>query len=85
MKSVISDDWSLVDKTHIAVRDTAANIISAFNQPGCDIIDCDCINHVLQLALNDEVLEQQNVKNLKAMLILHAYKNRIKAFFPLII
>ena len=65
MKSVISDDWSLVDKTHIAVRDTAANIISAFNQPGCDIIDCDCINHVLRLALNDEVLEQQNVKNLK--------------------
>ena len=62
---MISDDWSLVDKTHIAVRDSAQNIISAFHQPGCNIIDCSCINHILQLTINDEIFNQQNVKNLK--------------------
>ena len=60
----MSGDWKLIDKTHIAVRDTAANIISAFNQPGCHIIDTDCINHVLQLSIKDEVFDQKNVKNL---------------------
>ena len=36
----------------IALRDSAQNMISAFEQPGCNICDVSCCIHILQLVVS---------------------------------
>lgn len=58
------EKWKVLDKTTVTVSDTAANMIKMMDFLPDHITHNPCLNHVLQLAINDEVLEKAEIKNL---------------------
>ena len=58
------EKWKVLDKTTVTVSDTAANMIRMMDFLPDHITHNPCLNHVLQLAINDEVLEKPEIKNL---------------------
>ena len=58
------EDWEIFVLTLVALRDGAFNMVNAFEQPGCHIIDIHCLCHILQLVIGGEVLNMASVKKL---------------------
>ena len=56
--------WKVLDKTTVCVSDTAANMIKMMEYLPNDMEHNDCLNHVLQLSINDEILEKPEIKNI---------------------
>ena len=56
--------WKVLDKTNVTVSDTAANMIKMMEFLPSHIVHNGCLNHVLQLSINDEILEKPEVKNI---------------------
>ena len=62
LDSVIKD-WNIQDKMGLCVRDNAANMKSAFRLEISTLKSIGCLNHTLQLSINDEVFSQASVEN----------------------
>ena len=60
----VLEEWEILVITTVALRDGARNMINAFQQPGCYIIDIHCLIHVIQLVINGQVLSMASVKKL---------------------
>ena len=58
--------WKVLDKTTVVVSDTAANMLCMMNFLPNDMERVNCLNHVLQLAINDEVFEKPEVTSIIA-------------------
>ena len=58
------EKWKVLDKTTVTVSDTAANMLRMMRFLPEHIVHNSCLNHVLQLTINDEVLEKPEIKNL---------------------
>ena len=56
------EEWNLFVITLWALRDGAHNMIAAFNQPGCIIIDIHCLIHAIMLVIDGNVLKLASVK-----------------------
>ena len=54
--------WGVLDKTTVVVSDTAANMLKMMDYLPNDMEHNSCLNHVLQLVINDEVFEKQEIK-----------------------
>ena len=57
-------DWNILDKTGLCLRDNASNVTAAFNVEGCTLQSVGCLNHSLQLAINDAVFSMPSIKAL---------------------
>ena len=58
------EKWKVLEKTTVTVSDTAANMVKMFEFLPSHIVHNGCLNHVLQLVVNDEILEKPEVKNI---------------------
>ena len=58
------EKWKVLDRTTVTVSDTAANMIRMMAFLPSHIVHNSCLNHVLQLTINDEVLEKPEIKNI---------------------
>ena len=58
------EKWKVLDRTTVTVSDTAANMIRMMAFLPSHIVHNNCLNHVLQLTINDEVLEKPEIKNI---------------------
>jgi hypothetical protein len=58
--------WKVLDKTTVVVSDTASNMLRMMEFLPNDMKHNDCLNHVLQLAINDEVFVKPEVTNIVA-------------------
>ncbi len=57
-------DWNLSSKVKLCLRDNAANVAAAFEEPGCTFESAGCLNHLPQLAIKDEFLSLPSVQAL---------------------
>ena len=60
------ESWKIIDKTTVCVSDTASNMLKMMEYLPNSMEHCDCLNHVFQLAINDEILEKPEIKNIVA-------------------
>ena len=67
------EKWKVLDKTTVTVSDTAANMIKMMEFLPAHMTHNGCLNHVLQLAINDEVLDKPEIKNV--ILSVRAFTN----------
>jgi hypothetical protein len=58
------EKWTVLNRTTVTVSDRAANMIRMMRFLPSLISQNDCLNHVLQLTINDEVLEKPEIKNI---------------------
>ena len=58
------DAWGITEAVGVVTTDTAANMHKMMDYLPYHFIHGDCINHVLQLVIKDELLEKASVKNL---------------------
>ena len=58
------EKWKVLEKTTVTVSDTAANMGKKFEFLPSHIVHNGCLNYVLQLVVNDEILEKPEVKNI---------------------
>ena len=56
--------WKVLDKTNVVVSDSASNMLKMMEFLPNDMEHNSCLNHVLQLVINDEVFEKPEVKNI---------------------
>ena len=56
--------WKVLDKTTVCVSDTAATMIRMMEYLPNDKEHNDCLNHFLQLSINDEILEKPEIKSI---------------------
>ena len=55
-------DWGLIDKVTKALRDSAANMVAAFESDLSNIEAFACLLHLLQLVINEKLLQLASVK-----------------------
>jgi hypothetical protein len=67
------EKWKVLDKTTVTVSDTASNMLKMMQFLPEHMTHNGCLNHVLQLTINDEVLEKPEVKNM--ILSVRAFTN----------
>jgi hypothetical protein len=60
----IAQEWELSEKIKVCLRDNAANVKAAFNEPGCVYKSAGCLNHSLQLVIKKELFCLQSVEDL---------------------
>ena len=58
--------WKVLDRTHVVISDTASNMIKSMEFLPNSMEHCGCLNHIMQLSINDEVFEKAEVKNIIA-------------------
>ena len=58
--------WKVLDKTTVVISDTASNMLKCMEFLPNDMEHCGCLNHVLQLSINDETFEKPEIKNIMA-------------------
>ena len=63
MVSVLQD-WDILHMIGPCLRDNAANMKAAFKLPECSLRSLGCINHTLQLSINDEIFKLPSVETL---------------------
>ena len=61
-----ADSLKVIDKTTVCVSDTAANMLKMMDYLPNNMEHCDCLNHVFQLFINDEILQKPEIKNIVA-------------------
>jgi hypothetical protein len=59
-----AEDWDITTKIGVCLRDNAANVKAAFNEPGCLFESAGCLNHSLQLVIKKELFELESVETL---------------------
>ena len=57
------DSWKVFDKTTVMISDTASNMIKAAEYLP-SLVHSGCLNHIIQLSINHEILEKPSIKNL---------------------
>jgi len=67
------EDWKVLDKTTVCVSDTASNMLKSMEYLPTHMIHNGCMNHILQLSINDELLEKPAVKS--TIIKLRAFSN----------
>ena len=60
----VAQEWDLSAKIKVCLRDNAANVKAAFNEPGCDYKSAGCLNHSLQLVIKKELFSSLSIQNL---------------------
>ena len=55
-----------MDKTTVVISDTASNMLKCMEFLPNNMEHCGCLNHVLQLSINDEIFEKPEIKNIMA-------------------
>lgn len=60
------ESWKVIDKTTVCVSDTASNMLKMMEYLPNSMEHNDCLNHVFQLSINDEILEKPEIKNIIA-------------------
>ena len=58
------EDWGLLAKTSLCLRDNAANVKAAFELEDSCLKSAGCVNHTIQLALKDGIFTLVSVENL---------------------
>ena len=58
------DAWGFTDSVGVVTTDTASNMYKMMDYLPYHFCHGDCLNHVLQLVINDELLQKPSVKNL---------------------
>ncbi|XP_065673897.1 zinc finger BED domain-containing protein 4-like [Hydra vulgaris] len=59
-----AEDWDITSKIGVCLRDNAANVKAAFNEPGCVYESAGCLNHSLQLVIKKELFSMETVETL---------------------
>ena len=84
----VLQEWEIESKMGPCVRDNAKNMKSAFNAENqaeyqVHLESVGCMNHTLQLAINDEIFEQVGVENiLRKCRSVVSYANSSNKFYP---
>jgi len=60
----VAQEWDLSGKIKVCLRDNAAYVKAAFNEPGCDYKSAGCLNHSLQLVIKKELFSSLSIQNL---------------------
>ena len=58
--------WKVLDKATVVISDTASNMLKSMEFMPNNMEHCGCLNHVLQLAINDETFQKPEVQNIMA-------------------
>ena len=58
------DSWGITESVGVVTTDTASNMYKMMQYLPFHFSHGDCINHVMQLVINDELLKKPSVKNL---------------------
>jgi hypothetical protein len=58
--------WKVLDKTTVVISDTASNMIKSMEFLPNNMEHCGCLNHIMQLTINDEVFQKPEIKNIMA-------------------
>ena len=58
--------WQVLDKTTVVISDTASNMLKMMEFLPNDMEHLNCLNHVLQLTINDEVFEKPELAGILA-------------------
>ena len=56
-------DWLILNRTGLCLRDNAANMVAAFHVPDSVLKSVGCLNHSLQLVIKAELFSLLSVKN----------------------
>ena len=66
MLDSVLTEWDIIWETRLCLRDNAANVTAAFNAENnkAGLESVGCLNHTLQLSINDEIFSLVSVKNL---------------------
>lgn len=66
--SSVLKDWKIWDITKTCLRDSASNMVAAFNpEHGSELIGLSCVNHQLQLVIGDGLFSLPSVETLIKM------------------
>ena len=68
------ESWKVIDKTTVCVSDTAANMLKMMEYLPNNMEHNDCLNHVFQLSINDEILEKPLLQMLECSIKLSIEK-----------
>ena len=66
-------DWKVLDKTTVCVSDTASNMLKSMEYLPEHMVHNGCLNHILQLAINNEIFEKPAVTSI--IMKLRAFSN----------
>ena len=82
----ILNDWKIFDKTGPALRDNAKNMVAAFNpEHGSKLVGLGCVNHTLQLVINDGLFSLPSVEGvIKKCRRLAEHANSSTTFYTLL-
>ena len=58
------DKWGITDEVGVVTTDTASNMLKMMEYLPIHFIHGGCLNHILQLVINDELLEKPSIKSL---------------------
>ena len=66
MLESVLEEWGIIWETRVCLRDNAANMVAAFNEENnrAGLHSLGCLNHTLQLSINDEIFSLRSVKTL---------------------
>ena len=66
MLDSVLTEWDIIWETGLCLRDNAFNVTAAFNAENnkAGLKSAGCLNHTLQLSINDEIFSLVSVKNL---------------------
>ena len=75
--------WSVLDKTNVVISDSASNMLKSMDYLPNSMEHINCLNHVLQLSINDEVFLKLELKNIngkiKSFLNYHSSSNLLNS------
>ena len=59
-----AEEWEISSKIGVCLRDNAANVKAAFNEPSCTYESAGCLNHSLQLVIKKDLFSDPNIDEL---------------------
>ena len=62
--TMVLEEWKILEKTGLCVRDNASNMVAAFELPTSVLKSIGCLNHSLQLVIKGEIFGLPSVKTL---------------------
>ena len=60
----VLNDWNILEKVGLCLRDSASNMVGAFDLEESVLNSAGCVNHTLQLSIKDEIFTLPSVKKL---------------------
>ena len=78
----VLNDWDITQKTGVCLRDNANNMKACFTVDDCILEDAGCMNHTIQLTLDDAIFSLPSVEALTAKCRrLASYANQSVKFY----